>query len=172
MEDGRLLLRVPDGDDAHDALVTWYRREARGVFEQRVAAWSGLFGLTPGKVSIREQRTRWGSCTYRGDLSFNWRLALAPDWVLDSIVVHELCHIDELNHSDRFWALLDRRYPRHEEASDWLKEHGPALRVTRPEPRVLAAPAPIDAQAAATGRVPRRRVAAPDADGEQYSLFS
>jgi hypothetical protein len=57
---------------------------------------------------------------------------LAPDWILDSIVVHELCHIDELNHSDAFWELLDERYPRHEEASEWLREHGAALRVSRP----------------------------------------
>lgn len=132
LEDERLVLRIPDGDDPHDALVAWYRTQARRIFEARVAAWSRAFGLTPGKVSIREQRTRWGSCTHKGDLSFNWRLVLAPDWVLDSIVVHELCHIEELNHSDDFWALLDERYPRHEEASEWLREHGPALRVTRP----------------------------------------
>ena len=132
LEEDRLHLRVPEGEDAYDALVAWYRREARGIFEERVAAWSELFGLTPGKVSVREQRTRWGSCTHKGDLSFNWRLVLAPEWVLDSIVVHELCHIDELNHSSRFWALLDERFPEHEAASEWLRDHGAALRVTRP----------------------------------------
>ncbi|MCW2920317.1 MAG: hypothetical protein JWL76_191 [Thermoleophilia bacterium] len=128
----RLLLRVPEDEDPYDALVAWYRREARGIFERSVAEWAGLFGLVPGRVSVREQRTRWGSCTHKGDLSFNWRLVLAPEWVLESIVVHELCHIDELNHSSRFWALLDERFPEHEAASEWLREHGAALRVTRP----------------------------------------
>lgn len=132
-DDGeRLLLRVPDDEDPCDALVAWYRREARGIFERSVAEWAGLFGLVPGRVSVREQRTRWGSCTHKGDLSFNWRLVLAPEWVLESIVVHELCHIDELNHSSRFWALLDERFPEHQAASDWLRDHGTALRVSRP----------------------------------------
>lgn len=166
IEHERLVLRVPDDGDAHEALLAWYRREARAIFERRVAVWSELFGLTPGKVSVREQRTRWGSCTYRGDLSFNWRLVLAPDWVLDSIVVHELCHIDELNHSDRFWALLDRRYPRHEEASAWLKEHGAGLRVTRPAPRVLTA----DEEQAPTSHAPTAPRSA-GGDAEQFSLF-
>ena len=130
--ESHIAIRIPVDGDAHDALLAWYRREARRIFEARVAVWAGEFGLAPGKVSIREQRTRWGSCTHRGDLSFNWRLVLAPLWVLDSIVVHELCHIDELNHSDRFWALLDRRFPRHGDASEWLREHGATLRVSRP----------------------------------------
>lgn len=130
--ESHIAIRLPADGDAHDALLAWYRREARRIFEARVKLWADEFDLVPGKVSIREQRTRWGSCTHRGDLSFNWRLVLAPLWVLDSIVVHELCHIDELNHSDRFWNLLDRRYPRHAEASEWLREHGAALRVTRP----------------------------------------
>ncbi|MCW2927343.1 MAG: hypothetical protein JWM86_1311, partial [Thermoleophilia bacterium] len=149
-EGARLLLRVPDGEDAHDALVAWYRREARTIFETRVTQWAERFGLRAGRVSVREQRTRWGSCTHRGDLSFNWRLVLAPEWVLDSIVVHELCHIEELNHSDRFWALVDERFPRHVEASDWLRDHGPALRVTRPAARRLADAALAQEQVAAT----------------------
>ena len=149
----RLMLRVPDDVDPHDALVAWYRREARGVFEARVAWWCTVLGLVHGRVSIREQRTRWGSCTHKGDLSFNWRLVLAPDWVLDSIVVHELCHIEELNHSARFWALLDERYPRHVEASEWLREHGAALRVTRPDAASVAT-APAAGIAAAMVEAP------------------
>ncbi len=169
-EDDRLHLRVPEGDDAHDALLAWYRREARTIFEERVADWSARFGLRPGKVSIREQRTRWGSCTYKGDLSFNWRLVLAPAWVLDSIVVHELCHLDHLDHSERFWALLDERFPEHEAASDWLRDHGAALRVTRP-----AAPRYAPAVTAQDGppTPSRRRRRGPDRPVEdgQITLF-
>lgn len=170
LEDDRLHLRVPDGEDAHDALVAWYRREARGIFEERVAAWSEVFGLTPGKVSVREQRTRWGSCTHKGDLSFNWRLVLAPEWVLDSIVVHELCHIDELNHSSRFWALLDERFPEHEAASEWLRDHGPALRVTRPTAsRFLEDALPVAQDEAASAR--RRRGRERQVADGQITLF-
>jgi predicted metal-dependent hydrolase len=171
-----LYLRVPEDDEPHDALVGWYRKAAREVFECKAAAWAERFGLRHGKVSIRNQRTRWGSCTYEGDLSFNWRLVLAPEWVLDSIVVHELCHIDELNHSDRFWALVDERFPRHEEASEWLREHGPALRVTAPG-RTRLATAPdervgVPAPTALTGTVrPRTRSRRGPADDDQIPLF-
>ena len=168
MVDGVIELRVPEGDDPHDALLAWYRREARRIFEARVERWSSLFGQQPGRVSIREQRTRWGSCTHRGDLSFNWRLVLAPDWVLDSIVVHELCHIDELNHSSRFWALLDERYPRHAEASAWLQQHGSALRVTRP---AVAGGAPATAEPRSVLRPPRRRRRRSGPGAEQPTLF-
>lgn len=126
-----IVVGTPTGSDPFDVLVRWYRSEARRVIEQRVDHYARAFGISHGAISIRDQRTRWGSCSHRGDLSFNWRLVLAPIWVLDSIVVHELCHIDELNHSDRFWRLLDRRYPRHREARAWLEQHGAALRVTR-----------------------------------------
>lgn len=175
---GRLELRLPPEGDAHDALLAWYRREARRIFEERVAVWAKVLDLEAGKVSVREQRTRWGSCTHRGDLSFNWRLVLAPPWVLDSIVVHELCHIDELNHSDRFWALLDERYPRHQEASDWLRDHGSALRVSRPSTGQTAEPVverePV-ASAMSAPRKKRRRGSASVGSGGptvgQTSLF-
>lgn len=169
LEQERLHLRVPEGEDAYDALVAWYRREARGIFEARVEAWSELFGLTPGKVSVREQRTRWGSCTHKGDLSFNWRLVLAPEWVLDSIVVHELCHIDELNHSSRFWALLDERFPEHEAASEWLRDHGAALRVTRPSAPRIAQGVPSTDEAPRSTR--RRRGQDDPVEAGQITLF-
>jgi hypothetical protein len=174
IESGRefVHLRVPEDDDPWDALVAWYRREARSVFEERVEYWAEAFGLEPGKVSVREQRTRWGSCTHKGDLSFNWRLVLAPDWVLDSIVVHELCHIEELNHSDRFWALVDERFPRHEEASEWLKDHGAALRISRPTPSLLTGTAPEqEAELAPEPGRRRRRKRTSEPSDDQFSLF-
>ncbi len=166
-----LYLRVPDGDDPHDALIAWYRKAAREIFECKSDAWAQAFGLQHGKVSIRNQRTRWGSCTYEGDLSFNWRLVLAPEWVIDSIVVHELCHIDELNHSDRFWALLDRRFPRHEDASEWLREHGPALRVTAPGRRRFTSARDDDASTRPLDRARRSRTRRGANDEDQITLF-
>ncbi len=132
LREGVLEIRVPEAADPHDVLIRWYRAHARKVISDRVDFYAGIFGLKPGKISIRDQRTRWGSCNHRGDLSFNWRLVLAPPWVLDSIVVHELCHLDVLDHSPHFWATLDARYPRHREASEWLRVHGASLRVLKP----------------------------------------
>jgi predicted metal-dependent hydrolase len=89
-------------------------------------------GVSYGRVQIRGQRTRWGSCSARGTLSFNWRLALAPLEVLDYVVVHELCHLREPNHSARFWRLVASRRPDWRRQRDWLAAHGPELLAFRP----------------------------------------
>jgi predicted metal-dependent hydrolase len=91
-------------------------------------------GVTYTQVRIREQRTRWGSCSARGTLSFNWRLALAPLEVLDYVVVHELCHLREPNHSSRFWRLVASRRPDWRRQRDWLTVNGPELLAFRPGP--------------------------------------
>jgi predicted metal-dependent hydrolase len=89
-------------------------------------------GVEPARVQIRDQRSRWGSCSTRGTLSFNWRLVLAPFDVLDYVVVHELCHLREPNHSTRFWKLVEQRRPDWRAQRDWLHEHGPELLAFRP----------------------------------------
>jgi predicted metal-dependent hydrolase len=91
-----------------------------------------VLGVTYERVQIRGQRTRWGSCSARGTLSFNWRLALAPLEVLDYVVVHELCHLREPNHSQRFWRLVASRRPDWRGQRDWLTAHGPELLAFRP----------------------------------------
>jgi predicted metal-dependent hydrolase len=89
-------------------------------------------GVEPKRVQIRDQRSRWGSCSTRGTLSFNWRLVLAPFEVLDYVVVHELCHLREPNHSRRFWKLVEQRRPDWRAQRGWLHEHGPELLAFRP----------------------------------------
>ena len=91
-------------------------------------------GVRYGRVHIRGQRTRWGSCSSSGTLSFNWRLALAPLEVLDYVVVHELCHLREPNHSPPFWRLVASRRPDWRRRRDWLTRHGPELLAFRPTP--------------------------------------
>jgi predicted metal-dependent hydrolase len=88
--------------------------------------------VRPQRIQIRDQRSRWGSCSTRGTLSFNWRLVLAPFEVLDYVVVHELCHLREPNHSQRFWTLVEERRPAWRTHRDWLHEHGPELLAFRP----------------------------------------
>ena len=89
-------------------------------------------GVRWSRIEIRDQRSRWGSCSTRGTLSFNWRLVLAPFEVLDYVVVHELCHLREPNHSRRFWKLVEHRRPDWRAHRDWLHEHGPELLAFRP----------------------------------------
>lgn len=100
---------------------------ARHKIPERVADWAARLQLSPGAIRIKDQRTRWGSCSKAGNLNFNWRLIMAPDWVLDYVIVHELCHLVELNHSSRFWGLVEAAFPRYREAKAWLRANGSAL---------------------------------------------
>ena len=108
------------------------RRAAREVVTMLVEDESLWLCVEPRRIEIRDQRTRWGSCSSRGTLSFNWRLVLAPFDVLDYVVVHELCHLRVADHSKRFWELVESRRPGWREQRDWLREHGPELLAFRP----------------------------------------
>ena len=94
---------------------------------QRVRRYASIIGVTVGRVTIRNQKTRWGSCSAKGNLNFNCLLMLCPEEVRDYVVVHELCHRRELNHSPRFWSEVARVMPDYEARRRWLREHGAAL---------------------------------------------
>jgi predicted metal-dependent hydrolase len=123
--DGQRLL-VPAAD-APAALERFYRRAARAEIAPRLDRATALAGSSYQALSIRAQRTRWASCSPDGRMSFNWRLLLAPERVLDYVVWHEVCHLEILDHSPRFWALLERRWPGYREDRDWLSRHGATL---------------------------------------------
>jgi predicted metal-dependent hydrolase len=108
------------------------RRAARELVGMIVDEEALPLRVSVRRVEIRDQRTRWGSCSARGTLSFNWRLVLAPFEVLDYVVVHELCHLREPNHSPRFWHLVDSRRPHWRLHREWLREFGPELLAFRP----------------------------------------
>jgi predicted metal-dependent hydrolase len=112
-------LLAPAGD-----VERWYREEARRLIAAAVARESPRLGVRPGRIGIRDPRTRWGSCSSNGNLSFSWRLVIAPSEVLEYVVVHELCHLRELNHSKRFYSLLAEARPSWRTESAWLREHG------------------------------------------------
>ena len=112
------------------------RRAARELVTMLAEEEAEALGVSYRRIEIRDQRTRWGSCSPRGTLSFNWRLVLAPFDVLDYVVVHELCHLREPNHSARFWRLVAERRPGWREHRAWLREHGAELLAFRPAPDV------------------------------------
>jgi predicted metal-dependent hydrolase len=108
------------------------RRAVRELVAMVIEDEAPVIGVQPKRIQIRDQRSRWGSCSTTGTLSFNWRLVLAPFDVLDYVVVHELCHMREANHSRRFWKLVESRRPDWRAQRDWLWEHGPELLAFRP----------------------------------------
>jgi len=121
------LLVVPDGDGRNPALERWYRRRARSEIEPRLQQACALAGTSYSTLTIRGQRTRWASCSRSGAMSFNWRLLLAPEAVLDYVVWHEVCHLEIMDHSPRFWRLLATRSPGYREHVSWLRANGPTL---------------------------------------------
>lgn len=104
--------------------IQHYKKKLRPVLEHRVAFFAQLMGVTYGRITIRDQKTRWGSCSARGNLNFNWRLVQMPPEILDYVVVHELAHRLEMNHSDRFWAIVLQILPDYASRRRWLKENG------------------------------------------------
>jgi predicted metal-dependent hydrolase len=146
---GRLLVRVRPGcgrarltehelsiavPDPHDpdavraAINRVARAEARMLLTAEVAVAASALGVRPTALSIRDTRTRWGSCTSAGRLSFSWRLVLAPPEVLRYVAMHEVCHMLEPNHQPPFWALVERMLPGFREQRLWLRRHGAGLR--------------------------------------------
>ncbi|MDR7038198.1 putative metal-dependent hydrolase [Methylobacterium sp. BE186] len=105
----------------------WLQREVRADLAEAVARYTAALGQAPTRITIRDTRSRWGSCTARGELNFSWRLILAPPLVLDYLVAHEMAHLREMNHSQRFWSLLGDLCPHVDEAEAWLKRNGASL---------------------------------------------
>jgi predicted metal-dependent hydrolase len=114
-------------DGLKDTLEDLYRREARSFFKSSIDHYTDEMGVEPGKLELRNQRTRWASCSPQRTLSFNWRLVMAPDDVIDYVVVHELAHLREQNHTNRFWNIVGRYDPNYEVHLDWLTENSARL---------------------------------------------
>jgi len=120
------VLLVP-GADAKPAIERWYRRMARDEVVPRLDDAVDALGVGYASLRIANQRTRWGSCSTTGAMSFNWRLLLAPPAILDYVVWHEACHLVHMDHSRRFWSLLERHVPDYRTPRRWLKDHGATL---------------------------------------------
>ncbi|MFN8513354.1 MAG: SprT family zinc-dependent metalloprotease [Chloroflexia bacterium] len=120
--------------DLRAVLDWWFRNRARETLAARVAHFSDLLNVRHSRLTIRDTRTRWGSCSSRGGINFSWRLILAPPPILDYVVIHELAHLRELNHSPRFWAILAHHCPDYPSHQAWLKEHGATLHTILADP--------------------------------------
>ncbi|MGQ7791038.1 M48 family metallopeptidase [Faunimonas sp. B44] len=122
------LLEVP-GEVEHvpRRVRDWLRREARRDLERAVAGHAAAVGRLPAALRIGDARSRWGSCTAQGVLTFSWRLILAPPPILDYLAAHEVAHLREMNHGAGFWRLVGALDPDFDAARQWLKRHGPAL---------------------------------------------
>ena len=123
-----LANRVPQNEEKlTDSELKQLRERTRILVTERVRYFAPLVGVTYNQIAIRSQRTRWGSCSRKGNLNFNCLLGLVPSEVLDYVVVHELCHRKELNHSDRFWNEVSRILPDYMARKQWLKDNGSRL---------------------------------------------
>lgn len=121
-----LFIETPDcGDERlRQALRDWYIREARREIGAAVSRYAQIMDISYGRIAIRGQHTRWGSCSSNANLNFNWRLVMMPQAVLEYVVVHELAHRRQMNHSPLFWAEVEKVLPNYREADRWLKKNG------------------------------------------------
>lgn len=124
-ERGYPALEVGGGvQHAPRRLVDWLFDQAQRDLDRAVSYHAGQLGLQPKRITVRDQASRWGSCSTTGTLSFSWRLILAPPLILDYVAAHEVAHLAEMNHGPRFWALVRRTMPKMNEAKQWLQIYG------------------------------------------------
>jgi predicted metal-dependent hydrolase len=123
----RLIVPAPDPGLFEARVRRFLKDQARTDLIDRVATHAVTLGVRPVRIQVKELRSRWGSCSVDGVLSFSWRVILAPPFVLDYLAAHEVAHLREMNHSRRFWAHVRRCIPDFERGRDWLHEHGCAL---------------------------------------------
>ena len=131
--DGFLTVAVPnppqtaENEDIREAVKGYYRREAQRYLPQRVRELAEAHGFKYERVRIKNQKTRWGSCSSKHNINLNLRLMMAPDAAIDYVIIHELCHLRELNHTPAFWALVAAHCPDYSLWKNWFKQHGPSL---------------------------------------------
>ena len=117
------LMNTEHKEAVRQSLVYWYQQQAKTVISEKVARYEQKMGVHHTNIRFRDYKSRWGSCDNQGQLSFDWRLIMAPHVVIDYVVVHELCHLTHPNHSQAFWQEVCRFMPHYHQAKDWLKDN-------------------------------------------------
>jgi len=121
------ISKKPRDGDIRSALVEWYEEHALERLTEKTNRYAGIMGVTPNSISVRDYKSRWGSCSSKGDISFNWRIIIAPHHIVDYVVVHELCHLKHPNHSPAYWKSVKREVSDYGVCRQWLKERGSSL---------------------------------------------
>jgi len=131
LKHGYIQIPIPenalDGDieaSVRSSLEAWYRAHATSKLKEKTLRYASILGVKPNSVSIKDYKARWGSCSLSGDISYNWRIIMAPHHIVDYVVVHELCHLLEHNHSARYWRLVGNVIRDYKECREWLKVNG------------------------------------------------
>ncbi len=114
-------------DKLQKLLIVWYRQKADEYFQQRSQYFATKVAVLPASIGVKTYKSRWGSCHHDGRIYFNWRLIMAPEWVIDYVIVHELCHLIHHNHSKLFWQTVEKNMPDYRQAKSWLKKHTATL---------------------------------------------
>ena len=119
---------LPDGSGVgHNSALIWLRQQSQEIIPSKVSLFSREIGVSFAKVIIRDQKTRWGSCSHLGNLNFNWRLIMAPEPVLDYVIIHELCHLKRMSHGKAFWNIVTKYCSDWQEKRHWLNTHSREL---------------------------------------------
>lgn len=122
LEKNRLLVNLDSQNGRLNMVLEWwYRQQAERLIKKRADELCSLLGVAYGRLSIRRAKTRWGSCSRKGNLNFNWKLIMVPEPVIDYVIIHELAHLKELNHSKNFWKLVAEHCPQWRQYRQWLK---------------------------------------------------
>ena len=123
LEKNRLLVNLGSRNGHLNLIMEWwYRQQAERLIKKRADELCSLLGVAYGRLSIRRAKTRWGSCSRKGNLNFNWKLLMVPEPVIDYVIIHELAHLKEMNHSKNFWKLVDKHCPQWRKHRRWLKD--------------------------------------------------
>jgi hypothetical protein len=129
LKNGRLVVEVPPSVQQRDryvqgVLTDWYRAHALEKLRVRVERYAKVVRVKPASVGIKSFKGRWGSCSIKGHMEFNWKIIIAPNHIVDYVVVHELCHLHHHNHSPEFWKCVERVFPDYAESKEWLRVNG------------------------------------------------
>jgi predicted metal-dependent hydrolase len=128
LEEKKILMELAfEEENRREILLSWYVHMAGNVIAERVAYHQAFVKENINRITIKDQKTRWGSCSTRHNLNFNWRLILAKPEILDYVVVHEMCHLLHMDHSKEFWREVERILPDYRTSENWLKENGSTL---------------------------------------------
>ncbi|SFD01522.1 hypothetical protein SAMN05421780_1212 [Flexibacter flexilis DSM 6793] len=125
----KFLLSKQNQERAEELLAQWYKRKAIEKLKPKIELYAQKLGVSYGKLYFSDLKLRWGSCSPQNNLNFNWKLIKAPAFVIDYIIIHELAHLIELNHTPAFWNIVQIQMPNYQEARTWLKNHGEKILV-------------------------------------------